>query len=194
MTATVIDARRWMQGASGPLRGVLLSLVMERAGHGGQLASRLQRRLGETWRVDPTDVYRLLRGLERAGLVVGVREAGEEHVVYHATDQTPLALGLWLETLFCRESCRDALLAKLAAAREQDLPQLRQALGAREQECLETVRLMPSPVIWERAPWQHIRFVLTQSYHEKRLHAEIKWVRQVRETIDEWEHAQRGSR
>ena len=34
------------------MRGVLLGLVLERPGHGGDLANRMLVRLGETWRID----------------------------------------------------------------------------------------------------------------------------------------------
>ncbi len=40
-----------MRGPSTPLRGALLGLLLERPGHGGDLAHRLVGRLGETWRI-----------------------------------------------------------------------------------------------------------------------------------------------
>ena len=49
-----------MRGGSAPLRGALLGLLLERPGHGGELANRLVTRLGDTWRIDSNDVYRLL--------------------------------------------------------------------------------------------------------------------------------------
>ncbi len=50
------EKTRWMRGPSTPLRGALLGLLLERPGHGGDLANRLAARLGETWRVDTNDV------------------------------------------------------------------------------------------------------------------------------------------
>ena len=57
-----------MRGPSTPLRGALLGLLLERPGHGGDLANRLAARLGETWRVDTNDVYRLLEQLGEDGV------------------------------------------------------------------------------------------------------------------------------
>ncbi len=52
-----------MRGGSQAMRGALLGMLLERPGHGGDLASRLAARLGETWRVETNDVYRLLAQL-----------------------------------------------------------------------------------------------------------------------------------
>ena len=68
------STKRWMRGASAPLRGALLGLLLERPGHGGELANRLIARLGETWRIDPNDVYRLLKQLEAEGLATSREE------------------------------------------------------------------------------------------------------------------------
>ena len=80
-----------MRGPSTPLRGALLGLLLERPGHGGDLANRLAARLGETWRVDTNDVYRLLEQLENTGLAVSRDEPKRSnhrrtHLVYHPTE------------------------------------------------------------------------------------------------------------
>ena len=83
-----------MRGPSTPLRGALLGLLLERPGHGGDLANRLSARLGETWRVDTNDVYRLLEQLEKTGLAISRAEPKRNnhrrtHLVYHPTEETP---------------------------------------------------------------------------------------------------------
>src|ERR1700690_1866477 len=102
------ERTRWMRGPSTSLRGVLLGLLLERPGHGGDLASRPAARLGETWRVDTNDVYRLLEQLEQTGLAIAREEprrgeARRTHLVYHPTTETCEALTLWMETLLPRE-------------------------------------------------------------------------------------------
>ena len=57
-----------MRGSS-PLKGALLGLVLQRPGHGYDLAQRLDRRLGPAWQITAKDLYRMLEQLERAGLV-----------------------------------------------------------------------------------------------------------------------------
>ncbi len=130
-----------MRGPSTPLRGALLGLLLERPGHGGDLANRLAARLGETWRVDTNDIYRLLEQLEKTGLAVSRDEPKRTnnrrtHLVYHPTPETSEALTLWMETLLPREPVRLGLQAKLSVARQQDAPRLLIALKAYERECL----------------------------------------------------------
>ena len=124
--------RTWMRGSS-PLKGAILGLVLERPGHGYDLGARLGVRLGPSWAIDPKRLYRMLDQLERAGLISGVVESDPENprlqrTVYRATELAPDALRMWLETLAPREPTRVEIQAKVAAAREQDVPQLRQAL------------------------------------------------------------------
>src|SRR5271166_1253074 len=135
------EKTKWMRGPSTPLRGALLGLLLERPGHGGDLANRLAVRLGETWRVDTNDVYRLLEQLENTGLAASRDEPKRSnqrrtHLVYHPTDSTSEALTLWMETLLPREPVRLGLQAKLSVAREQDAARLRVALRAYELDCL----------------------------------------------------------
>ena len=90
MASASPEKTRWMRGPSTPLRGALLGLLLERPGHGGDLANRLAARLGETWRVDTNDVYRLLEQLEKTGLAISRDEpkrgnARRTHLVYHPT-------------------------------------------------------------------------------------------------------------
>src|ERR1700689_334732 len=113
------EKTRWMRGASTSLRGALLGLLLERPGHGGDLANRLAARLGETWRVDTNDVYRLLEQLERTGLVNARDEpkrgnVRRTHLVYYPTEEAAEALSTWMETRLPREPVRLGLQAKLA--------------------------------------------------------------------------------
>jgi len=184
------STKRWMQGASAPLRGALLGLLLERPGHGGELANRLIVRLGETWRINYDDVYRLLNQLERDGLAVSRQEPrrGNERgirVVYHPTEQTPRALACWMETLLPREPVRLGLQAKLAVAREEDVPRLLVALRQYERECLALAQLVLPP---EREPgsWAALRLDCTRDSVYGMLRAEIAWATRTRQRIDEY--------
>jgi DNA-binding PadR family transcriptional regulator len=183
-----------MRGASTPLRGALLGLLLERPGHGGDLASRMRMRLGEAWRIDGSDVYRLLEGLESEGLV----EAREEpikgrrrgtRVVYHPTEMTSDAVADWMQTLLPREPIRRGIEAKLAVARDMDLPSVRHALRQYERECLELVRLLPPA---EAVPRSLAMLLLdcARDGVQRTLQAEIDWVSRSIERIDE--HAARA--
>jgi DNA-binding PadR family transcriptional regulator len=181
----------WMRGPSTPLRGALLGLLLERPGHGGDLANRLAARLGETWRVDTNDVYRLLDQLERTGLAVAREEpkrsnSRRTHLVYHPTAETSSALTLWMETLLPREPVRLGLQAKLSVARRQDAPRLLAALRAYEQECVVLTQLVSSASEGEARSWAALCMDCTRDAAHGQLQAEVDWAARTRRRIDEF--------
>jgi DNA-binding PadR family transcriptional regulator len=179
-----------MRGPSTPLRGALLGLLLERPGHGGDLANRLAMRLGETWRVDTNDIYRLLEQLERTGLAVSRAEPkrGDErrtHLVYHPTPDTPGALTLWMETLLPREPVRLGLQAKLSVAREQDAARLLIALRAYERECLVLAQVV-SPTAGEACSWAALCMDCSRDAVYAQLQTEVDWAARTRRRINEF--------
>jgi DNA-binding PadR family transcriptional regulator len=177
-----------MRGSSAALRGALLGLLLERPGHGGDLAKRLSARLGETWRVDLNDVYRLLEQLERAGLAVSRQQRRgrrrHAHLVYHPTRATAGALSLWMGTLGPREPLRLALQAKLSVARPKDAGCLLAALRAHERECLTLTKGL-SPAQGRLCSWAALRSLCAREAVLAQLHAEINWAAQTRKRITE---------
>ena len=187
------STRKWTQGASAQLRGALLGLLVERPGHGGELANRLIARLGETWRIEPKYIYRLLKKLEQEGLVasrVQPRRGSEQgtSVVYHPTEKTARALACWMETLTAREPVRIGLQAKLAVARPQDAPRLLRALREYERECLMLAQLV-LPSESEPRSWEGLRLDCTRDAVSGMLRAEVAWANRTRRRIEE--HAAR---
>ena len=184
--------RTWMRGSS-PLKGAILGLVLERPGHGYDLGARLGARLGPSWAIDPKRLYRMLDQLERAGLISGAVESDPENprqqrTVYSATELAPDALRMWLETLAPREPTRVEIQAKVAAAREQDVPQLRQALRQYERECLELLRRSSGPPLPVRS-WMGLVMDIVRDASDAQLRAEVEWAKRTRRRIDE--HAAR---
>jgi DNA-binding PadR family transcriptional regulator len=171
------------------VRGALLGLVMERPGHGGDLANRLQVRLGQTWRLDSNDVYRLLEKLQQEGLVQVRAEpkAGNgtrPTTTYHPTDRTSAALTAWMETLLPREPVRLTLQAKLAVARPEDAPRLMVALKDYEQSCLALAQLVaPSNGEWHS--WTSLCMDCTRDAAFTQLNAEIHWAERTRQRLAE---------
>ncbi len=190
MASANAEKMRWMRGPSTPLRGALLGLLLERPGHGGDLANRLAARLGETWRVDTNDVYRLLEQLERTGLAVARDEPKRNnhertHLVYHPTEETPAALTLWMETLLPREPVRLGLQAKLSVAREQDAFRLLEALKAYGRECLLLAQLV-SPSDGRGRSWTGLCLECTRDAVYAQLQVEIDWATRTRRRINEF--------
>jgi DNA-binding PadR family transcriptional regulator len=189
-TSLKLAGGKWIRGRSTHLRGALLGLVLERPSHGGELANRLARRLGETWRVDPNDVYRLLSNLEDEGLIEVREEPRRDkragtRVVYHPTELTSVALSRWIETLLPRETFRLGLHAKLAVAREQDVPGLRAALAQHRRECLELATSLPAGA-GEPRSWSALFLDSTRDGVQQMLQTEIDWVGRTLRRMDEY--------
>jgi DNA-binding PadR family transcriptional regulator len=190
MASVGADKTKWMRGASTPLRGALLGLLLERPGHGGDLANRLAARLGETWRVDTNDVYRLLEQLERTGLASSRDEPKRSnqrrtHLVYHPTEETSEALTTWMETLLPREPVRLGLQAKLSVARPQDAPRLLIALRAYERECLVLAQLVCPSDFYARS-WAALCMECTRDAVYAQLQTEVDWSTRTRQRINEF--------
>jgi DNA-binding PadR family transcriptional regulator len=190
MAEEAVGTRRWMRGHSTPLRGALLGLILERPGHGGELAYRLVGRLGETWRIDPNDVYRLLERLEVEGLASSREEPRRANqrrtrLVYFPTELTSVALTDWMETLLPREPVRLGLQAKLAVARGQDAPRLLVALREYQRECLVLAQFV-SPTDGETRSWGGLFMDCTRDGVYRMLQAEIDWATRTRARIEEY--------
>jgi DNA-binding PadR family transcriptional regulator len=187
MAAASAEKTSWMRGPSTPLRGALLGLLLERPGHGGDLANRLAARLGETWRVDTNDVYRLLEQLERTGLAESRDEPkrgnlNRTHLVYHPTERTSPALTQWMETLLPREPVRLGLQAKLSVARPEDGRRLLIALKAYERECLVLAHMV-LPSDGEARSWAALCMDCTRDAVYGQLQTEVNWAARTRHRI-----------
>lgn len=169
----------WMRGASGALRGALLGLLLDCPGHGADLADRLVARLGQTWRIDVNDVYRLLEHLEKIGLAIARNQPmtgahQRTQLVYHPTWATSEALTLWMETLLPHQPVRLSWQAKLSVARPEDAPRLLRALQAHERECLTLVTSLAHARA-RGGSWEAVCLDCSREAVLAQLHAEIEW-------------------
>lgn len=180
----------WMRGSAAPLKGALLGLVLERPGHGYDLANRLNTRLGPAWRLEANRVYRLLDDLERSGLVryeVQPSRHGPRQLraVYHPTEHARLALVRWMETSVPREAARSVLQAKIAVAREEDAFRLLEALKRYERDCLELSQSLEPPTTVSHT-WRGLVIDCARDAIDAQLKAEVDWARRTRQRIGEY--------
>jgi DNA-binding PadR family transcriptional regulator len=169
------------------LRGALLGLLVDCPGHGADLADRLVARLGETWRIDVNDVYRLLEQLEKSGWAISrnQRMAGAHQrtqLVYHPTWATSEALTLWMETLLPHQPVRLSWQAKLSVARPRDARGLMRALQAHERECL-TLATSLAHARAQGDSWEAVCLDCSREAVLAQLHAEIEWAANTRRRI-----------
>jgi DNA-binding PadR family transcriptional regulator len=176
-----------MTGPSGSVRAVLLGLVLERPGHGYELANRLVDRLGKTWQFACKDIYRVLADLEDEGLLRGREERRprrkQTHLVYHPTASTAQVLSEWIETLSPKEPIREGIRAKVVAARKEDARSLLLALKEYERECLTLARLVPPPT--NVPAWNGLVIDCSRDAVDAQLRNEIEWSRRTRQRIEE---------
>ena len=178
-----------MRGPSTPAAWCAARTAARAPGSGGDLANRLAARLGETWRVDTNDVYRLLEQLESGAGGLPRRaqrnnNGGAPDLVYHPTEETSEALTLWMETLLPREPVRLGLQAKLSVAREEDADRLLAALRDYERECLVLAQLVSPPTgAGARGPRYH---GLHAEAVYAQLEVEIDWASRTRQRINEF--------
>lgn len=193
MAGASTSTGKWMEGSAASLRGALLGLLIERPGHRYDLANRLITRLGPTWRINQSDVYRLLQQLEDEGLVCRREEpkrgpAPGTRSVYHPTDATPEALTMWMDTVLPLAPMRTSLQAMIAVAREQDAPRLVAALRRYEQDCLKLLQHAPSTTPDVRS-WKALALNSVSTGVEGQLRQEIAWAQQTRQRISEYASA-----
>lgn len=187
MGETHIDLAR---GRSRALRGATLALIVERGGHGYELAHRLNRRLGPTWRVEPKQIYPILDELAGAGLATCTEESNPDRprqprVVYRATQQAPEVLRRWLHSPVEKEPVRPELLARIAAATPADTADLLDALEEYERDLLRLIEAndeLEPPI----RSWSVLARSVVRGHADAHLQGELRWLVEARRRIREF--------
>jgi DNA-binding PadR family transcriptional regulator len=178
------------RGRARALRGATLALLAERAGHGYELAHRLNRRLGPTWRVRPKQIYPILDELVETGLATCTGEPipdrpRQSRVVYRATHGATETLRLWMQSPVEKEPTHSDLLARIASATPGDAAKLSEALDEYERDLLELLEANGSnggPV----SSWSALLLSVVRSHTEAQLRGELRWLAESRRRIDEF--------
>jgi DNA-binding PadR family transcriptional regulator len=178
------------RGRSRALRGATLALIVERSGHGYELAHRLNRRLGPTWRIDPRQIYPILDELVSAGLATSHEEPNPDRprqprVVYDATDQAPDTLRRWMSSPVEKEPVRPDVLARIGSARSGDADRLLSALDDYEQELLRLLEANDDADPPARS-WSGLVLSVVRAHTDAHLQAEFQWLVEARRRIREF--------
>lgn len=103
------------------LRAAILGFLRLEPTSGYLLRKRFEGSVGSFWSVTQSQIYRELHALERDGLVVSEREAGEgkpDRLVYSLSKRGVAELDAWLEAPVEPAPLRHPLLLKLVFAAE----------------------------------------------------------------------------
>jgi PadR family transcriptional regulator AphA len=183
------------RGRSRALRGATLALIIERGGHGYELAHRLNRRLGPTWRIDPKQIYPILDELANAGLATCTEEPNRDRprqprMVYRATDHAPEAMRRWLDSPVEKEPVRPDLLARIASATPGDVPGLLAALDDYESDLLRLLEVNDEADPTVRS-WGTLLLSVVRAHTDAQLQGELRWLVEARRRIREFVEAGR---
>jgi DNA-binding PadR family transcriptional regulator len=178
------------RGRSRALRGATLALIVERGGHGYELAHRLNRRLGPTWQIDPKQIYPILDELARAGLATFAEEPNPDRprqprVVYHATDKAPGMLRRWMDSPVEKEPVRPDVLARIASAKPDDVSGLLEALDEYERELLRLIEANDDADPLVRS-WSTLMLAVVRGHTDAQLQGELRWLVDARRRIHEF--------
>lgn len=171
------SAQEWMRGSS-ELKGPLLALLLERPGHGYDLAARLRKRLGSAWEFADKDIYKILDRFEKLGLVVSYwgdsRMVGRRIKVYEPTELTRGAVAEWIDSPLPEEPVRAAIWARVAFSEPQDAPRLLQVLDRYQKVCYRKLK-----EAGERFPvdtWMGMQMEVARRGANLRTEADLEWI------------------
>lgn len=80
---------------------VLLGLLARQPSHGYDLHQRLQKELGQIWRISQSQLYNILKRLESQGDIIAALQKQPrlpDRYIYHLTEQGKARFEKWLET------------------------------------------------------------------------------------------------
>lgn len=167
-----------------PLRGALLTLIVQGASHGYALASRLQRQLGPSWPIHRTSLYRMLRAMHEDGLIVpeSADESNPARIVYSPTESAAPAVVAWMDSPLPLGEGQLQLQGRMVVARQEDLPRLLVALNGYERELFAKRAKFEADMPTKRQLRSAMMFLVREAPIQ-RINSELLWVDLSRQTI-----------
>lgn len=180
----------------------VLGLLIERPGHGYDVARRLRERFGSSG-FAPTGVYSALDQLSGEGLVRAsgpLGRGGERsapRTIYEATERGCEQFERWLRADSPKANIRDELNMKLALSRPRDLPALIELVQAQERQCLARLGELKSPDASAHGRslcWSEVADLLVRDAEARQLQARIEWLQRAAALMVKLVGAQPGAR
>jgi DNA-binding PadR family transcriptional regulator len=165
----------------------VLAAVIERPGHGWDVASRARRRLGASWRIDRKHIYSYLERLENDGLIRSQKEpAGQKDElldVYYPTEKGEEARREWRTMPLKQGVVPTDLDVRLLFSTKEDIPDLLERFDERHERVLEEIEDAEAS---ETPNVSYLAVVINaqRSSVGRRLRAELEWLEDTRRKLE----------
>ncbi len=193
-TADDAAQKEWTRGSS-ELKGPLLALLLERPGHGYDLAGRLYKRLGSSWQIEPKELYPMLARLERRGLLSSYEtdssRSSKRVKIYEPTELTRDAVAKWIGSPLPIEPVRGAVLARIAFSTPEDAPLLLWALDEYQRLCFRILK--EGKGMYPVDQWRSMQMEVARLHANMRLEADLEWINLTRGYIANFPGVRRAS-
>ncbi|MGH2880141.1 MAG: PadR family transcriptional regulator [Solirubrobacteraceae bacterium] len=181
-----------------PVLIAVLAAVIEKPGHGWDVARRAKRRLGPSWPVESKNIYGYVERLERDGLIRSQTEPSDGQYpklkVYYATEEGEEARRRWRMTPLEQAVITTDLDVRLTFSDEEDIPELLDRLGERYERVLEEIEEIEITEASHVSDRHRARVInMHRSSVEMRLRAELEWLERTKQEL-EAERDQRSPR
>lgn len=170
----------------------VLGLLIERPGHGYDVAQRLRARFGSSG-FAPTGVYSALDQLSGEGLVCPADahgglsgEQAAQRTIYEATARGREQFDRWMLADSSVANIRDELNMKITLSRPRDLPALIELARVQEQQCLTRLNVLRSAETAAASrsrgralSWPQVADLLVRDAEVRQLQARIEWLQRA---------------
>lgn len=177
-----------------PVKAAVLAVLLEGSTYGYEVAKRINRRMGASWRVQAKHIYPILKQLEDAGLVWSEERPIEgppySRRFFHPTEKAIRARREWLLAPPTASIVRADIHTRLAFCTEDEIPEMLRALDELRVDLLEEME-ENAETETPRISWLGTVMSLYRSAVDKRLKAEAEWVGEACRALDEFVVQQR---
>jgi DNA-binding PadR family transcriptional regulator len=168
------------------LRAAVVAVLLERPGHGYDIAQRINLRAGSSVRIEPKHIYSVLGSLEKAGLVRSRMERDTEphgKTIFHPTEWAERAWREWRAAPPEVSEVRKDIQTRLAFSSKADVPELLRGLSRYRIDLLDAIETNAT----EHAPgrsWGGLVKGLMATAVIRHLQSELKWIEEVCDELE----------
>lgn len=168
------------------LKAAVVAVLLERPGHGYDVAQRINLRAGSSVQIEPKHIYSVLGSLEKAGLVRSRREsdAGPQgKTIFHPTERAEGAWREWRARPPEVSEVRKDIQTRLAFSGEADAPELLRVLSRYRIDLLDEIEVNALAPASGRS-WGGLVKGFLATAAGGHLQFELEWIEEVCEELE----------